>query len=108
MIPFDSDLFARNRTQCQVVPVKIHQSREDEVFPETKDGFCVFLNRLTKQCAIYSDRPEVCRLFGSAEYPSLPCPHLMPSGKRRSRAGRRKIERNTINRMMKLLSIDAP
>lgn len=108
MIPLDKDVFAKYRDRCQVDPIKIHLGADNEIFPETKDGWCVFLDRLTKQCAIYDDRPEVCRLYGSGDIPSLACPHLMPSGKPRSRQSRRKIQRHTVNRMMKLLSISNP
>lgn len=46
---------------------------DDDVFPVTDDGFCVFLTN-NKRCAIYSDRPKVCRLYGTI--PELQCPKL--------------------------------
>jgi hypothetical protein len=30
-----------------------------------KDGYCAFLNRKTRLCEIYEDRPDVCRKFSN-------------------------------------------
>ena len=44
------------------------------IIPETKDMYCVFLDRLIRRCVIYDNRLEVCRLQGTI--PRLPCPKL--------------------------------
>jgi Fe-S-cluster containining protein len=38
--------------------------------PVTQDGYCVFL-RCNNTCAIYDDRPDVCKLQGHIN--KLPC-----------------------------------
>ena len=45
------------------------------VMPITPNGNCVFLDE-DMSCAIYSNRPEVCRQYGLI--PELPCPHHDP------------------------------
>ena len=50
----------------------------------TKDFLCVFYDRLNHKCAIYDERPEVCRLYGTID--KLPCPFFKRSGNRRSPA----------------------
>ena len=50
---------------------------EGLLIPLTKSWYCVFLNKVTKRCLIYTDRPEVCRLQGTI--PKLPCPRLKQS-----------------------------
>ncbi len=30
-----------------------------------EDGYCAFLNRKTRMCEIYSERPDTCRKFSS-------------------------------------------
>ena len=42
--------------------------------PITASMDCVFLNKLTKRCEVYNDRPNVCRLQGTI--PELPCPKV--------------------------------
>lgn len=70
-VPFSEDFINANITKAQkpfseLIPVL------DAFIPKTEDGYCLFLTK-DKRCAIYSDRPEVCRLQG--EIPELPCPY---------------------------------
>jgi hypothetical protein len=44
----------------------------------------VFFDRENHKCAIYDERPEVCRLYGMID--RLPCPHFKRSGNPRSPA----------------------
>ena len=46
----------------------------------TEDGYCIFLNRKTRRCSIYSDRPMTCASYGIIQ----PCPYLNPDGSHRS------------------------
>lgn len=48
----------------------------------TKDFLCVFYDRLNHKCAIYDERPEICKQYGTI--PQLPCPYFKRSGNRRS------------------------
>ncbi len=57
------------------------------------DVACVFLNRKTKKCAIYEDRPEICRLYGISKNIRIQCPWFKPSGNPRSEASRKQIQR---------------
>jgi Fe-S-cluster containining protein len=50
----------------------------------TKDFLCVFYDRLNHKCAIYEERPQVCKDYGMIE--ALPCPYFKRSGNRRSPA----------------------
>ena len=58
--------------------------------PVTKDLKCPFLTNENK-CAVYEDRPEVCRAFGLV--PKLPCPYIRPDGKARTPGKARQMER---------------
>lgn len=64
------------------------------------DPYCVFLNRETRRCAIYDDRPKTCREMGEPDCPSiLECPHYASDGSLRTRAERRRFIRETRNRI---------
>lgn len=49
----------------------------------TKDTYCIYLNRQTKQCTIYKDRPEVCRKFGDETHLMLSCQFQKADGSKR-------------------------
>jgi hypothetical protein len=53
----------------------------------TPDLLCVFFDRINHNCAIYEERPEVCRLYGNID--KLPCPHFKRSGNPRSPASKK-------------------
>lgn len=75
IVPLEPSLWEKHKDKVQnldeVVPFI-----KGLVVPFTKDIFCVFLDRDTKRCLIYEDRPEVCKLQGTV--PQLPCPKLNP------------------------------
>ena len=60
----------------------------------TKDFLCVFFDRKAHNCAIYEERPDVCKNYGMIE--KLPCPFFKRSGNRRSPASE-KITLRQIN-----------
>jgi Fe-S-cluster containining protein len=60
----------------------------------TKDFLCVFFDRINHKCAIYEERPDVCRNYGEIE--ALPCPFFKRSGNERSPASQ-KITLKKIN-----------
>lgn len=104
IVPLGEDLIEKHKKKFQVEPVEI---KEGVVV--TEDLRCVFMNRETKLCAIYDDRPEVCRLFGTKEgieksgY-GLACPHFKPNGNDWSPAMRAKIQhvvRKNLKKMMR-------
>lgn len=74
----------------------------------TDDLLCVFLNRKTRLCAVYENRPDVCKLFGTKEGVKislgLACPHFKPNGNDWSPAMKTKITRHlnkSINKIIK-------
>lgn len=73
IVPFMPDEFDKVKHRA-VVSYEIIPFLHGSIVPETKDGFCVFLERLNKRCSIYLDRPNVCRLQGTI--PELPCPRV--------------------------------
>lgn len=56
----------------------------------TEDGMCVFLSK-EKRCAIYQDRPQVCRDYGV--HPKLICPYINSLGAVRSKKGMERARR---------------
>ena len=63
----------------------------------TPDFLCVFFNRKEHNCAIYEERPTVCKMYGEVE--QLQCPYFKRSGNRRSPASE-KITLREINRQV--------
>lgn len=88
IISISKELAKRTEHLAQVKPKKIIENGND-IWVITEDLFCIYLNRKTKRCAIYDERPEVCRNYGSI--PALPCPYFREDGTRRD-----KIERTAI------------
>lgn len=86
-IPIKTELVDKNRHLFQR-PVKkivipgIFSGEYTIVYTDIKGGKCVFLTT-DNVCAIYTDRPEVCRIFGlsGGEYE---CPNVAPDGRIRS------------------------
>ena len=103
VVPIPKQVFAKHRHRCQVELLEVRDIGSEAV-PDTKDHLCAFLDRETKQCTIYDDRPEMCRLYGTKESPDLGCSYVNPFGKPRSRAERRRIQRETVKGMETLLS----
>jgi uncharacterized phage protein (TIGR01671 family) len=75
IVPLEPSLWEKHKDKAILVDEVIPFLR-GLVIPFTKDIFCAFLDRNTKRCLIYEDRPEVCRFQGTV--PRLPCPKLNP------------------------------
>ncbi|OPY31173.1 MAG: Flagellin N-methylase [Methanocella sp. PtaU1.Bin125] len=56
----------------------------------TPDGDCIFL-RPDKSCAVYEDRPDVCREYGRIV--ELPCPYFKANGEPRNREEVRRMKK---------------
>lgn len=82
----------KHKSDFQVVPEKTFEAG-DFVTYITSDIACVFLNRETRKCSIYEDRPQVCRDYGVTKDIRLQCPYFKPSGNLRSEASRKKVSR---------------
>lgn len=77
IFPFQERFFLKLKDRMQVEPLEIISS-DGLATPLTDDAYCAFLNRETRQCAIYDVRPKVCREYGQA--PRLPCPYVSLNG----------------------------
>ena len=58
---------------------------ESIIIPITEDYYCSFLKK-DLSCAIYEDRPEVCRKYGDETHPMLCCPMQHKDGEKRKKA----------------------
>jgi Fe-S-cluster containining protein len=56
----------------------------------TEDLNCPFLDE-NYRCVIYSDRPWICKLFGTKEVKGLKCPYLKTDGSKRGREERKRL-----------------
>jgi Fe-S-cluster containining protein len=53
------------------------------ILPITEDALCPFLKE-NLECAIYEDRPEICKKFGDESHWTLKCPMQHKDGTPRS------------------------
>jgi len=89
----DLKFIEKHREKFQVKPTKEIKS-DNLVAVLCSDFLCVFLNRKSRLCAIYDDRPEVCKLYGkSKKFKELLCPYFKPNGKPWSEAKIKQIEK---------------
>lgn len=57
-----------------VSPILLEDSPLGKMTP-TKAGCLTCAFSTTSGCAIYGNRPLVCRLFGAVDHPRMTCPH---------------------------------
>lgn len=81
IVPLKEDMAKRNEGLQQVSVTEIIRL-SDSIVPVTEDMRCVFLDRSTKRCAVYNERPEICKRYGQVI--TLPCPYIRMSGMSRS------------------------
>lgn len=89
-IPIELTVYenAESEGLLQVTPTKVVKGQLDKKDPTffvlalTEDLYCVFLNRTTKLCVIYFNRPYICRIYGSNT--KLLCPYFDTLGRPRS------------------------
>lgn len=94
-VPIDRAVVDANRHLIDVKYTEmILPSSGDLSYPLTDDLVCVFLDRTVIRCAIYDDRPGVCRKYGDESHAAMFCPHLNKDGEVRTRAQRRRVNRN--------------
>ena len=60
------EIFHKNKNKNQVEIIKKKEIGE-KVFVLTEDLSCIFLNRKTKKCEIYEQRPQICRDHSTKE-----------------------------------------
>lgn len=85
-VAFSKDEWARVKGKAVRIIEELFED-EEIVIVRTSDMSCVFLDN-EKKCAIYGDRPQICRDYGVKR--ELPCPFLRANGDRRG--GKESIE----------------
>ena len=95
IVPIPKDLAKKHEEKAQVKAMEIMPFGNNDIVSLTEDAFCIFLDRDTKKCVIYEERPDVCRRYGLAE--DLPCAYVDLRGKKRTPAKQRRMLRH-INR----------
>ena len=73
VFPIPNDIFAAHQGKAQR-PYSLIET-EGHVIAVTDDGYCIFLDS-DKRCAIYADRPGLCRLYGEIPNPYMQCSRL--------------------------------
>lgn len=91
-VPMCSKTFEENKHKFQQKPSEIIAYINTKV-ALCEDGLCVFLNRETKRCMIYEDRPNICRFYGTGYNEDLLCQYIKPNGNLRSPAMVKRIKR---------------
>lgn len=100
IVPIPKDLAMELQSFSKVKPTEVIEIK-GSLFIFTKDMLCVFLDRKTKECSIYSKRPDICKRYGID--PKLPCPYFDADGNRRNRLERirKEIEINNLVEALK-------
>lgn len=94
IIPLTKEFIEKFKDKFQVPLVK-KITAKDGIGLITEDMLCVFLNRQTKLCSIYEERPLICRKFGielDNQY-KLACPYFKPNGKEWTPGKKKQIDR---------------
>ena len=103
IIPIPKELAKRTEHLAQVKPKKVIENKGN-LYIITEDIKCIYLNRETKKCMIYKDRPRICRLYGLI--PVCPCPYFKINGERRGLTERKIIKAKidaTVDRIIQLV-----
>lgn len=91
VVPIPRTIWQRNQHNIQREVVSAHKclagkdeaSQVTAILPFTEDLLCPFL-KPDLSCAIYDERPEVCRKFGDETHIMMCCPMQKADGKPRS------------------------
>jgi len=92
LVPLTEEILEKHKDKIQV-PIIQKIPHPQGIVSITSDLKCIFLNRVTKLCMIYEDRPDVCRMYGISNHPALACPYVKPNGNPRSEAQRKHFQR---------------
>ena len=83
LVPFDEGVFVGVKDKANRKIIKEIKIMSGLILPVTSDLKCCFLKD-DLSCAIYKDRPDVCKNFGKK---SNPCPYIKPNGEERTHRG---------------------
>lgn len=91
VVPIPNAIWRRNQDKIQRPVIKKFnviggKDNEKAVVPMTESLYCPFLKE-DLSCAIYDDRPEICRKFGDESHPLMCCPMQDKEGKVRHEMG---------------------
>lgn len=79
----------KEKLKCYITdPEKI---RHKAIIPVTNDGLCPFLKE-DLSCAIYNDRPTVCKKFGDETHWALKCPMQKVDGTPRTDEEKKELD----------------
>lgn len=97
LIPFSKEFYEKHKDKIKVKPIEVKEG-EGIVVAATKNLRCVFQDPKTWLCAVYKDRPEMCRAFGTKEGINtkglgLACTYFKPNGNPWSKAMQTRIAR---------------
>lgn len=92
IVPIPKELAKKHEKMAQAKAEEIITWSENDIVPLTGDAFCIFLDRNTKKCVIYEERPDVCRKYGLIE--DLQCQYIDTRGKTRTPAKQRRMLRH--------------
>lgn len=86
-VPIPQKIWQRNQHNIQrevIEKTKVIRAdgNETAILPITESGYCPFLKE-DLSCAIYQDRPEICKKFGDESHPLMCCPMQDKNGKHR-------------------------
>ena len=97
LVGINKDIVKKHEHLKQREVKEVHQLG-NEIYAVTKDGLCVFLSK-DKRCVIYTDRPKICRDFGTSKDKLLQCPYIKPNGNRRSQGKEKRFIRQLNQRL---------
>jgi Fe-S-cluster containining protein len=81
--PISRRVWNKHQDKIQTEPYEILEiDQTDDIVPVTVELKCVFLKE-DYTCAIYEDRPDVCKKFGNETHPLLVCPFQDKNGNMR-------------------------
>ena len=89
MVHIPKSTWEKHKHKARLVKKFIEIDDSNEVVAIGEDTSCVFLKDF--KCAIYEDRPDICRQYGLSD--ELPCPYIKPNGNPRSPAKVKRIQR---------------
>lgn len=73
VFPIPNTVFLAHQNKAQR-PYRIVET-DRHIIPVTDEGWCIFLDP-GKRCAIYADRPNICRIYGVIKDPRLECSRM--------------------------------
>jgi len=86
IVPIKLSTWSKNQHNLQREVKEVIKGTSSEgkvVIPITEDNYCPFLKE-DLECAIYENRPEVCKKFGDESHELLCCPMQDRNGETRN------------------------